>query len=121
MIEVGWYFRVYLLWSLHDVLHKLISGTVGNRQRLIVSNMFGNVKSFFRTRDGNVLLLDLSVDHAGLELVIDGGVGRNSFLIKFLLVFTSSSQILKLGLIKTPLFMQNFFLLLVHSLRAAVH
>jgi len=76
-----------------------------HRKRFIVSDVFGDIQTFLRGGNRDVLPSYPRVIHSGFKLIIDRTIRRNAFLIKFLIIFASDPQIVKLALIQAPLLM----------------
>lgn len=120
VVEVGWDLWEEPLRPLQDVFGKLLGVVVRDGHGLVVGDVLGHEELLPGGGHGDDLPLDLGVDHAGLELVVDGGVGGDPFVIVLLLVLASRPQVLEFSLEEGPLFLQDFLLLLVHAVGAPV-
>jgi len=58
-----------------------MSVTVGDWQRLVFSNVFGDVEFLLGRRKTQTLSFDSGVNHACLKLIIDRRVGWHSLFI----------------------------------------
>ena len=121
VVEVGGNLGEDPLRSFQDVFGKLLGVVVGYRHRFVVSDVLGHKQFLSGGGHGNDLSFDFGVDHSCFKLVVDGGVGGDTFVIVFLLVLASRSQVLEFGLEEGPLFLQNFLLLFVHSVGPPVN
>lgn len=121
MIEIRRDLWEYSFRSFQDILGKLFSSIVRNRDRLIISDMLGNKQFLFSMRNLYILLFDLCVIHPSLKLIVNRSICWYSFLIKFLVVLAADSQVMKFGLKKRPFLLQDFFFLLIYPFSPSIH